>query len=920
MRPLKLTIAGFGPYADTQVLDFSKLGQKGLYLITGDTGAGKTTIFDAITFALFGEASGDNREPAMLRSKYASASAPTFVELTFSYADQLYTVRRNPEYERAKLRGSGTAHQGADALLIRPDGTTVTKLKEVDAAIRSIIGLTREQFSQVCMISQGDFRRLLQADTRQRQAIFRDIFGTGLFLTLQNHLKEHASEVWSQREQSARSMAQYLHGLDFPPDTPLAVDAAKARDGQMPTDQVLHLLEDLLQNDRAQQASLDEQQAQLDAQLDDLTAQLVQAEAYSRITATLSRQEQTRTSLTAQLTQAQTALHQARSTLPRQEQLRQSVAELDVLLPSYEDLEAKLLSQTRLVQDMEQQKKALAAAQSRADTLRCQYAACKAERATLEQAELQKEQYLAQQQLLSQQQKMLHTLLQDLKLLQTQHQQLAQQQQAYLLASQDAAAQTRLYEDKYRAFLDEQAGLLAATLQENSPCPVCGSVCHPHPATLALHAPTEAQVQAARQMAEAAKKRAEAASQEASRQNGMVTATQQALTAALAQHLGNVALEDAPAAVQTQLQERNGQIERLLPKIQEAEARRQRKIQLDRLLPQQEADLAQLEAAISAYKTQLAALEASSQAVQAQIDTLREALPFPNRAAALAHRRTLQSQQEALGQALEQAEEQYRQKKEDLAGTCAAIAQLQQQLQTAQCGDIPALEQAKAQLLRQRSAISMQQKQLHARLANNQGILLHISSLDTQMQKLEHQFAWMNELAETANGTISGKPKLMLETYVQSAYFDRILERANLRLQTMSGGQYDLKRRQHPGNFKSQSGLELDIIDHVNATERSVNTLSGGEAFLASLALALGLSDEVQMSTGIHLDTLFVDEGFGSLDSDALSKAYQALAGLTQGNRLVGIISHVPELKERIDRQIVVTKSPSGTSHAEIRT
>lgn len=920
MRPRKLTIAGFGPYADTQVLDFSRLGERGLYLITGDTGAGKTTIFDAITFALFGEASGDNREPSMLRSKYASASVPTFVELTFSYAGQLYTVRRNPEYERAKLRGSGTAHQAADALLIRPDGTTVTKLKEVDAAIRSIVGLTREQFSQVCMISQGDFRRLLQADTRQRQAIFRDIFGTGLFLTLQNRLKECASELWSQLEQAARSMAQYLHGLDCASDAPLAMEAANARNGQMPTEQVLHLLDRLLQDDRAQQSSLDHQQEQLDAQTDALTTQLVQAEAYSRIAAALTRQEQTKAVLTAQLTQAQAALHKARSTLPQQEQLRQSVAELDVLLPSYERLEDKLLSQARLVQSMEQQKQALAATQSRTDILRCQYAACKAERAALEQTELEKEQYLAQQQLLTQTQNDLHTLLQNFQLWQTQQKQLTRQQQAYTLAAQDAMAQTRLYEDKYRAFLDEQAGLLAVTLQENTPCPVCGSVTHPRPAILALHAPTEAQVQSARQLAEAAKKRAEAASQEASRQNGMVAATQQALSAALKQHLGEIALEDAPSAIQAQLHQLNRQMQNLLPKIQEAETRRQRKIQLDRFLPQQESDLTQSEAAVATYQTQLAALEASSQAAQKQIDDLRQTLPFPNHAAALAHRRILQSQLDTLGQALERAEEQYCQKKEDLAGTCAAITQLRQQLQTAQAGDIPALEQAKAQLLSQRSAISLQQKKLHARLANNQSILEHISTLDTQMQTLEHQFAWMNSLAETANGTISGKPKLMLETYVQSAYFDRILERANLRLQTMSGGQYDLKRRQTPGNFKSQSGLELDIIDHVNATERSVNTLSGGEAFLASLALALGLSDEVQMSTGIHLDTLFVDEGFGSLDSDALSKAYQALAGLTEGNRLVGIISHVPELKERIDRQIVVTKSPSGTSRAEIRT
>ena len=187
------------------------------------------------------------------------------------------------------------------------------------------------------------------------------------------------------------------------------------------------------------------------------------------------------------------------------------------------------------------------------------------------------------------------------------------------------------------------------------------------------------------------------------------------------------------------------------------------------------------------------------------------------------------------------------------------------------------------------------------------------------MAQLEEKHAWMRALSDTANGTLTGKDRIMLETYIQTTYFDRILQRANLRLLKMSGGQYDLKRRRKAESKQGKSGLELDLIDHVNGTERSVNTLSGGEAFLASLALALGLSDEVQMSTGIKLDTLFVDEGFGSLDSEALSKAYHTLTGLTEGNRLVGIISHVAELKEKIDKQIVVTKDKLGGSQAKIK-
>ena len=246
------------------------------------------------------------------------------------------------------------------------------------------------------------------------------------------------------------------------------------------------------------------------------------------------------------------------------------------------------------------------------------------------------------------------------------------------------------------------------------------------------------------------------------------------------------------------------------------------------------------------------------------------------------------------------------------------MEQLRGQLAAEPEVDTEALEVQKAELTARKNGIAEVQKDLHARITANASAQKHIAAKAKELGELESRYAWMKALSDTANGNITGKDKIMLETYIQTTYFDRILERANVRLRKMSGGQYDLKRRGKASNQRSQSGLELDIIDHINTTERSVNTLSGGEAFLASLALALGLSDEVQMSTGIHLDTLFVDEGFGSLDSEALSKAYLTLAGLTEGNRLVGIISHVAELKEKIDKQIVVKKELSVGSRAMI--
>ena len=210
MRPLKLTLSAFGPYAGRTVLELSKLGTNGLYLITGDTGAGKTTIFDAITYALYGEASGDHRDPSMFRSKYADAETPTEVELVFSYADKTYTVRRNPEYERPKARGEGYTVQKADAELRYPDGRVVTRLKEVNAAVREIMGVNRDQFLQIAMIAQGDFLKLLLATTEDRKAIFRRIFNTQPFLRLQERLKREANTLENRCKEVAGSLSQLV--------------------------------------------------------------------------------------------------------------------------------------------------------------------------------------------------------------------------------------------------------------------------------------------------------------------------------------------------------------------------------------------------------------------------------------------------------------------------------------------------------------------------------------------------------------------------------------------------------------------------------------------------------------------------------------------------------------------------------------
>ena len=920
MRPLKLTIAGFGPYAETQQLDLEALGQSGLYLISGDTGAGKTTIFDAITFALFGAASGDSRTADMLRSKYASAEDPTFVELTFSYRGQKYTVRRNPEYERAKTRGTGTTRQAADAQFIYPDGRVVTKLKEVDRAVREVIGLTREQFSQVCMISQGEFRKLLQADTKERQKIFRDIFGTGLYVDLQDELKTRANAVKAQREQAGSSVRQYIEGIVCHEDSPLALDVKRARSGELPIAEVQDLLGRLLQEDTAQQETLFQEAKQVEDQLEELVSQLTRAETYQRAKATLERKLQKEAEKTAALEQRSSQLAAAQATLPEQESLGRQITELELFLPTYDELEEKL-------QDRENKEKALAAAagaqereQKKKLTLAEELEAGKEERKTLESAAAEREKLQNQKKSLWERRETFQALIASLDQLEREREVLSKLQNAYLTAEAASSQLRQAYDRKNKAFLDEQAGIIASTLTAGTPCPVCGSVEHPRLAKISESAPTEADVKQAKLDYEAAQRNTEAASGRASTQKGLVHAAEESLSKASAALLGATPLEEIPAAAGEQIQRLTVQVDEVDTQIAAAEQKEARKADLDQWIPQQEKVLAECETALAQAREQSASLTSSLAELERQIRALRSKLSFPDKASASAQKHALADRLEALKTALSQAESAYRTGKEELAAIHAAIEELRTQTADVPALDIQVLNHRKEGLTARKSALAAALQDLHARLTSNTAAERNIASKVQEMSELESRYSWMKSLADTANGALNGKDKISLETYVQTTYFDHILERANLRLQKMSGGQYDLERRKAANDQRSQSGLELDIIDHINTTRRSVNTLSGGEAFLASLALALGLSDEVQMSTGIRLDTLFVDEGFGSLDSEALNKAYLTLAGLTEGSRLVGIISHVEALKEKIDRQIVVKKDRTGGSSAVIVT
>ena len=919
MKPIKLTVSAFGPYAGVVELPLDKLGDSGLYLITGDTGAGKTTIFDAITFALYGEASGDNRDPSMLRSMYAAPETPTQVELTFAYGGKVYTVKRNPEYQRPKTKGEGFTTQKADAELTCPDGHIITKAKDVNEAIRDILGIDRNQFSQIAMIAQGDFLKLLLADTKDRQAIFRKIFKTDYYQTLQERLKAESGRLGRECEESMRSVRQYVSGTLCDETDVLHLELNKAKTSDLPTEHVLEILGEIVSHDRAEQAKLAAENDAVKQQLEVIHNRLGAAKKLQDAAKQLDMAKRSWVDKSMELVQKNEALQAENDKQPEDEQLATESAALKARLSDYDIYDAKLREVADLEGQMQKETAEHEMSCAQAKTTEAQLSQLKAELDALSDAGVKREKLYAEREIVKRRQGELQELRQQLMLFQKQQSKLAAAQAEYMAASHYAQAVAEEYQGKYTAFLNEQAGVLAQTLEAGKPCPVCGALEHPKPACKSALAPTQAELEQLKKKADSAQQTAAKASETAGQLKGMADTKAAELEKKCHDLLTDCDVAQADGRVDTELQAVAEKLHLLNSDIAIEEQKVQRKEQLSRMIPEKEKLLTALQQQITERSKNLAAAKGHSEALMQEITQLKEQLPFTDKRAALKAMDEIEKKRLSLRMALAQADKAFRACEKEVAALEGSIDQLEQQLQSAEPLQVEEETAKQVQLDAQQKELAAKLQTLHTRLSVNETAIQNITAITAGLVEKERQWAWVRALSNTANGNVSGKEKIMLETYIQMAYFDRIIERANVRLMVMTGGQYELKRRQEAENNRSQSGLELDVLDHYNGTVRSVKTLSGGESFKASLSLALGLSDEIQSSAGgIRLDTMFVDEGFGSLDEESLRQAIRALTELTEGNRLVGIISHVAELKEKIDKQIVVTKERSGGSQVKI--
>ena len=904
MRPLKLTMSAFGPYAEKTVINLDDLGKSGRYLITGDTGAGKTTIFDAITFALYGEASGENREANMLRSKYALPETPTEVELSFEYGGKEYYIKRNPEYERPKSRGEGYTLEKANACLYYPDGKIVTKLKEVNSSVTEIMGIDRNQFTQICMIAQGDFLRLLLSTTEERKKIFQKLFKTQNYYILQEKLKSESGRLSRDYEELSGSIRQYIDGILW--------DTENGQNG-MPLCEIIPEIEKLIANDELLEKESELKIKELDKELEKATEIITRAETLKSAKISLENAEKCLEEETKRSLILKENLKKAEKEAVKKPDIIKKIAETEVLFPDFDELKKKQKEALAIKESIKKNEAELQDKNLFIKEKSTEIENLEKEAEELSKTDVDKVNLLSLKAELTSKKLSLDTLCDEMIKLEDTRKALTLAQKEYKEKSDIAERKKEIYNALNKAFLDEQAGILAQELKEGIPCPVCGSLSHPSPALKSKKAPSEKELNEAKKASENAQEEERDASLEAGQIKERLLQKEESVKKLSLEILEGESLEKRKKDIEKTLSETKEK----LSLIEKAEKRRD---MLKKLIPEEKESLSSVSESTLKLNESLLRDKAIFESNEKRLQALLKKLPFETRQEAEKAKEKFEEQLDVIDTALKTATEDFEDNKKNIASIKSRIDENKKLLSENDTDESEGVREKQIILKNEKEDILRLQKEVHARKVSNIKALESIKLKSAEIKDVEEKWIWVKALSNTANGNISGKEKIMLETYIQMTYFDRIISRANIRLLTMTGGQYELKRSREAENNRSQSGLELNVIDHYNGSERSVKTLSGGESFKASLSLALGLSDEIQSSAGgIKLDTMFVDEGFGSLDSESLSQAIKALSSLADGNRLVGIISHVDTLKEKIDKQIIITKERSGGSRAELK-
>ena len=1048
MRPVKLIMSAFGSYAGRIEIDFTEI-PNGLFLITGDTGAGKTTIFDAITYALYDRTSGGTRDGNMMRSQYADEGTDTYVEYTFIYQKKQYKILRNPEYMRLGKRkyADGSLRyvkETPKVELTLPDGSVFKgKKRETDQKIVEITGLDADQFTQISMIAQGEFLKLLLAESKERKKIFSRIFQTRFYYRIQEELKKQAVQLYVKLEQNLQEMKLEMARIEYPvcvngKETELSRKWKEVSGQDIPDrDRISEILKEIIgQGSRLEKACKKEADG-AQVVLEDKNRLLKEAElldqlfdSYGQVLSHLKEKtaEKAKYELMKEQIQSGKSAERVRTEEKRYLEEEKRLTELKTQDHS---LQKKLQECRQLLQELtEDQKEAvkektekeivLTEKKVRIQDAILQYESINKKQETLNKLAEEIKKYLNHARIIKEKNEILQNKNKEIIEFLKQHedveicinecrnkkQQTEEKMRQYKeldrqenrkeqlkedceRAKKEAECEQKNYEHawaeyemKYQKFLKEQAGILALTLEAGQPCPVCGSREHPQITLLSDEAPTQAEVESAKEERDRKEKTRDIkvaafreclagyqAAQEICQtlQMNIKDAPEDGFKTnwkKIMQNLGQTFAETEEQLKQLeQISEKCKALKKNQKQIAEQSVELERKErETDQCLTESKLVYTKVQAEYQTAKEKLPyeTIEEAEKHLAQTVGALeqlrknyetvtRRLTEMQNKEKELEGRSktvkasALQSQKEAEKKKLryEQVmkaqgfadEESYHRKciketeleeaerwteayQRELQELEANRKLLEQQLKGKEKKDIAQIKQEIKEASEVLEQIRREYMRLHNINEKNREIRDNLRRNFEKNSGLQNQYEIIGNLSKTANGNLSGTAKLDFETYIQRQYFRQIIRAANKRLIRMTSGEFILQCRDvEKLGSQGQAGLELDVYHMATDTIRDVKTLSGGESFMAALSMALGLSDIVQNTAGaIHLDTMFIDEGFGSLDDASRDQAIRVLNDLADKDRLVGIISHVNELKEQIDHKLVVKKTDKGSS------
>lgn len=933
MRPINLVISAFGPYADKVDIDFNSFLDKGIYLISGNTGAGKSTIFEAIKFALYGEDNGE------IRSKYAMAETPTFVDMTFVLRGKEYRIIRNPKYSRPKSRGEGVTTAKAEAELVYPDGKVVTGYSNVTKEIVSLTGLNSDQFSKIVMIAQGKFRELLEADTANRSKIFRDIFKTEPYDKLQKKVKAKYIEAYKENSKTTDSIKQFIQGIIINEDFSRKNALENIMNQEIITDidetiQLTTMLisedEECYKNNISKMEVSQEEISKLNKKINGIINSLKDIEALEKELIKYEAYEEENNEIASNYESANKLKEQ-------REQLYADIGTLKKTVEKYKQYDEATARLKKVNADELLISEALTKLQKEKNELQIKLDE------TSEKVILKSE-YEKKIIKLDSDIKTNSEYIQKLEKIFELGKRLDEASKVYeekvevLKTEEKVCANLRLeYDEKFMAYIEAQAGIMAGELRKNpgTPCPVCGATEYIRLAENVNEAPTEEEVNNLKKKLDKATDKVMKASTTAGNvmserdnlKGNLLTAIEEVkLNCTLEDYIDKVNESKSLAASQQKnLKNNKEECNRELLNLQ--------KILDD--IPALKERLQKLEGEIKNTENQINENNLKVKELETTIEAIKMELKDNSEEETRSALKSMEEKYVQMVEIIDKATSRYNKHIADMAASKAVIEQLLKQLK--EIGLIETKKEdvtyAKEKLIKENmeygekvrlveeaySKLVDDNNNVYLRIENNKRIVDSVEVQKINLQNIGKRLSSLKNISDTLNGELEGKDKIKLETFVQISYFEQVIERANTKLFEMTEGQYEFIRDMSSEDKRTKSGLDLSVFDHYNGTIRSVKTLSGGEGFMAALSLALGMADIIEESaSGISIDTMFIDEGFGSLDEMALEQAMRVLAKLSEGNKLVGIISHVSSLKDRIEKQINVEKKISGGSLVKV--